>query len=208
MKERYLICGAGRTGSHILLTYFARCGIPFIHLNDNDTFVNKSDSTVFKENKELVIHYHGMTFLPHDLEKYTVIISYRNDIFDQYCSHLISIHTKETRHYSKPIDSLNLNIDLENAVNYSLLLYNYNFIVQKNMIKTLPWKKIVYLSYEDVNDNVENFLQCFENLRDRYDESTPTTHISERSPYVIKEEIINYQNMKNRFYQRFLKKLE
>lgn len=207
MKHHYYICGSGRTGSHILLTYFAQCGIRSAHiyhelLQDNH---HQIDEDQYEKENEFVLHYHGNTYVPKNPENYTVIISYRRDLFDQYCSHKIARHLDETVYYKKPRKIFALRIDPKRAIHEAYFHYQYPFIVLKNIVGHRPWRDVKIISYEEIKDNPALFFDHFPDLKNRYDPNAKAA--SEKSLYPIKDHILNYEKVKKQFreilYERY-----
>lgn len=198
MKNHYLICGSGRTGSHILLTYFARCGIKSTHIfHEMIQDSRRIDEDQYEREKEFVLHYHGNTYVPKDSENYTVIISYRKDLFDQYCSHKIAGHLKETVYYEKPRKIFALRIDNKRAIHEANFHYQYPYTVLKHIVGIKPWRSVNFISYEEIKDDPTVFFEHFPHLKDRYDETVAAA--SEKSPYPVKDHILNYDRTKKQF---------
>lgn len=201
MRNRFLICSSGRTGSHILVNFFLKCGVPVIHIGENDLCRNDEELELLERSSELAVHYHGKTFIPNDPENWTLIVNYRKDLFDQCCSHIIARHTNEYVIYDKIPKIFGLHLNSSLIIHEAKFHYDYVFTVLKSMVGTYPWKSVVFISFEEITNDHALLFEYFPQFKHRFNNEIPG--LSQKSSYPIDRCILSYKRRKKEFKKKF-----
>lgn len=198
-KNKYLIVSPGRTGSHIILSYFQRHHIESIVIHEDNQFAQPEHREIFHKSDCFAVHYHGKTFLAEDLENWTLIYSYREDLFEQYCSYVIGRTTGQWTLYPELKRFPKIKIDLKEALIAADWLTAHRKTVESLMIDNRPWSRIVKISYEQLIENKNLLFEVFP-LGDKslFDPNFYTG--SEKSPYNKRQIIYRYDFERTRFY--------
>lgn len=198
-KNKYLITSPGRTGSHLIFSYFQRHHIDSIVIDKDNQFQRPEHREIFHNSDRFVAHYHGKTFLAEDLENWTLILNYRKDFFDQYCSYVIARTTGQWTLYPKRKRIPKIRIDLYDALHKTAEWISHREMVYSLMIDNRPWGRIVEIPYEQLIENKDILFEILplgdNNLFDPYLYTG-----SEKSPYDKRQLIYRYDFEKTRFY--------
>lgn len=202
--DKYIIFTPGRTKSHMILAYLRCHGYHTINLHPpRDTWHSLDHESIYHREKNIVIHYHGITFVPDQTENYTVILNHRKDIFALYCSHALARKTGYYTSYPVYDEKLAVKIDIADAVMNCKYAYDYFLNVQKNVLDGRPWRKIVKIDYEDIGDTHDNLFKLLP--LPAKNSTWPSLHDAEKSPYRPEKHIWHYRFMRNQFEKRFYK---
>lgn len=198
MKDKYFLLTPGRSKSHMIVTYLVRHGYHAIYLDPlTDRWYSREHHRVYDRERELVIHYHGKTFIPSNPKDYTVILNHRKDIFAQYCSHALSRATGCYTQYFGYDKDLRVEIDMKDAVENCRYLYDHFIDIERDILKDRPWRKIVKIDYEDIDDNYQSLFDLLPLPRKKHDQSH--TELAEKSPYCVEKHILNYYKIREQF---------
>lgn len=207
MKDKYIICGPGRTKSHMIFTYLIRHGYYGMHIDQCNQFMNyvPEMKDAFLHKDRIVIHYHGRTFMPPDPENYTVILNNRRDIFSSYCSRQISKKIGQWTEYKNYDKNLMIRLKIDDEMLLECKhLYGHFIGIQRLMLDHRPWKKIVKIDYEDIGDNYDNLFNLLP--INRYNYIAELEERSQKSPYTLERHIYNFENTRKLFNDRFKKR--
>lgn len=198
MADKYLIVSPGRTGSHLIFSYFQRHHIDSIVIDEYNQFNRLYHKDIFCKSDYFVVHYHGKTFLAEDLHNWTVIMNYRKDLFDQYCSYIIAEKTDQWTLYDKIKKFPKISLDMEDMIDKTLEWVEHRKTVERLMIRDRPWKKTIDIYYEQIIPD-DRLLFELVPLSGCYDADMYTG--SEKSPYDKKKVISNYEANRFKYYK-------
>jgi len=185
----------------MIFTYLCRHGMHGIWIDKFNQFYNQKEIDEFDKRDELVIHYHGKTFLAEDLENWTVILNYRNDLFAQYCSHRIASYTNQYTYYDKIVHLRQIRIDIDRAVIEAKSHYDYRFDVRRLMLDHRPWKNVIEITHEEIGANYQGLFKRLPIAGKTYNDQMPET--SKKSLYDPKRFIYNFEATKKIFREKF-----
>lgn len=187
----------------MIFTYLCRHGIHGIWLDKNNQYDKPEEINDLKDRDDLAIHYHGKTFLVEDLENWTVVLSYRKDLFDQYCSYLIASYTNQYVTYDKKINLIPIRVDINHAVVIAKQFYDYPSQVRKLMLDHRPWKHIIEIAYEEIGPNYQGLFKKIPILHRNYNDQIEET--SNKSPNDLNKFIHKFEMTKSIFKNKFRK---
>jgi|TARA_R110000868_G_scaffold4489_1_gene28167 hypothetical protein len=132
-------------------------------------------------------------WVPDNTENWIFILSKRRNWFDMACSRVITSHTKQYGPY-KITEKLQVNTDIESLVDSAGYAKNW-YTTFETQSKKYTWKAVYTIYYEDLKTD-KSILQSLDNCIQDYD--FDKTMIS---PYIFKETIIDYENLKTQFLE-------
>lgn len=185
---KYILKTAGRTGSHIICNYFLKHGYDLVYVKNDGNFSRRDELEIYEKSTNLLIHCHSEKWLPKSKKDYIFIHSYRENLFDRFCSEIITHYTDQYSRYDQikkvpkikiPIFELKKNIE-------KITLFDQKIEKQS---KKFSFKNVVSLKYEEIAKDVKILFDLIP-LDTIYSESIKT-HI-DKSPYEKSELIENY----------------
>jgi LPS sulfotransferase NodH len=206
LREIYVICSPGRTGSHIILealsgtiTESGGLGNAVCYWHNKNFLLNENTipCDLYNQDNNVVIHTHnlGETLkdLKLDIKNITLILSYRRDIFEQTMSVLVAQITTEWsgKDYSnKP--AVPIVVSSDNFKKIFLTFQQWPGIIPQ----LDEYKKVVSIYYEDLLDNAAEHIAS--KLDINYDVNK-VGKIQRKSPYLYKNWILNWEELAKEF---------
>lgn len=196
--ENILIASTTRTGSTYLTNFLHNNLKAFLIQNSGkDNNIDPKNITLSTK-KHNILHFHDSHFdlaeLP-NTNQWHLILSTRNNKFDQVCSYCLAHHTGQWQTY--------------NYYNFKVKLSMRDFIIEYEKILEIEnrWKQLAnqskFKSFTEITYEsllTTNLLNTLTNtLNVQLAETNCVTEYSQKSPYIKQKVISNYNEIKKKF---------